>query len=249
MTVGDRKPRHPWQMHIVPLKFLFPALSGILASVAGAHPVPDVPVRASFEADGSAMIQVEVDLRCFSGDPLNEPSTLNWVLEEMTEAEREEQRAQARELIRRIVDFEFEPSGRFVPEFTFEFTAPGGGALSKIDDIVVLAGEWRTTMPTGVKGYRIHALPVGELSVVFQNELEGQPVKRRQVLFPGESSYLLELTGLAEEPPSPAGAVAGGVAIKAGAAAGRWTKLSIIAGSIVVAAAGLIWMVRRKAIG
>ena len=44
--------------------------------VALAHPVPDVPLRSFFDADGSAVIEIELDTRCFSDDPESEPYLL-----------------------------------------------------------------------------------------------------------------------------------------------------------------------------
>ena len=44
-----------------------------LAAIAFAHPIPDIPVRAFFQADGSALFQVEIDTRCFEADPVMAP--------------------------------------------------------------------------------------------------------------------------------------------------------------------------------
>ena len=44
-----------------------------LAPAAVAHPIPDVPLRSFFEADGSAVIKIELETRCFSQDPVGEP--------------------------------------------------------------------------------------------------------------------------------------------------------------------------------
>ncbi len=197
---------------------VFIALCGsfLLAGVARAHPVPDVPVRAAFEADGSAVIQVEIDPRSFSEDPLNEPYLQNWVLEEMTAAERAELTAQAAALIANTVEFQFEPLGQIVPKFTFAFTTHGGEPLKKIDDPVMLLGTWRTTLPEGLQGYRIRALPAGNLSVLFLNKIRGTQVKRMQVLFPGEDSYILDLTGLTASMPTDP--LPGSVGIESGAA-------------------------------
>jgi hypothetical protein len=183
-----------------------------------AHPIPDIPVRTSFEEGGRCRIQVEVDPRCFDADPNIAPSVLNEGLKEYTEAERQEWRTQARDYVRRAVSFHFEPLGQVTPEFAFDFTAQGGGPLEKPEDIVVITGTWETTVPSGLQGYRIRALPEGTLSVLFLNNLKGQQVERMQVLFPGETSFLLDLTGLTAT--MPAGPIKGAVGQKAGA--GDW---------------------------
>ena len=54
-----------------PLRAVLPVLALMLALAGGAlsHPVPDLPVRSRFHADGHAAIRVEVDPRCFEADP------------------------------------------------------------------------------------------------------------------------------------------------------------------------------------
>jgi hypothetical protein len=84
-----------------------------------------------------------------------------------------------------------------------------------MDDPVMITGEWRTRLPLGLEGYRIKALEAGALSVLFINHLDGRALERIAVLFPGETSFLLDLTGftaLAPGRPAPGsvGAAAGG---------------------------------------
>ncbi len=184
------------------------------AGFVWAHPVPDVPLLAFFEADGTCLIRAEVDPRCFAADPEKEPFLQHWVLQRMTEAEREELKAKARDRMARFVELRFEPLGKVQPEFTFRFTGHGDTQLAGNDDPVMVTGEWRTKVPAGIEGYRVTALPGGGLSVVVVNHLRGKPVERVHVLFPGETSYLLDLTGLtaslpAEPQPGAVGAVGG----------------------------------------
>lgn len=171
--------------------FVFALVSGV-----SGHPTPDIPVRAFFEEDGSARIQVEVDLRLFSENPEEELYLQSWTLEETSEDEKKELIAQAALYIQKAVEFRFEPKGSFKPEFKFTFTTLGGRAFKKIDDPLVLTGEWKTAVPEGVQGYRIKALPEGEFSVMFINTLKGEKVERFQALFPGEDSFVLDLTGI-----------------------------------------------------
>jgi hypothetical protein len=182
-----------------PPLFLLVCLLGPWLHLA-AHPIPDIPVRATFHEGGRATIQVEVDPRCFDADPNLAPSVLKEGLGEYTEAERQEWKTQARDYVRRAVSFHFEPLGQVTPEFTFDFTAQGGAPLEKPEDIVVITGTWETTVPAGIQGYSIRALPEGTLSVLFLNTLKDRQVERLQVLFPGETSFLLDLTGLAGTP-------------------------------------------------
>jgi len=183
----------------------FPGLALLFLCCAvdlSAHAVPDIPVQAFFEADGTCLIRVEVDPRCFATDPEKEPFLQNWVLERMTPAEKETLVAKARELVARSVELRFEPIGKVQPELAFRFTSHGDKPLQATADPVMVTGEWRTKIPAGLEGYRIKALPGEKLSVVMVNHLRGKPVERIHVLFPGETSYLLDLTGLTASVPT-----------------------------------------------
>ncbi len=170
----------------------------VLALVVGAsaHPTPDIPVRAFFEQGGSVRIQVEVDLRLFAEDPEKELYLQSWTLKKTSAEEKKELIAQAASYIKKAVEFRIEPSGSFEPEFGFTFTTLGGAALKNIDDPLVLTGEWEAKLPKGALGYRIKALPEGEFSVMFLNTLNGEKVERFQALFPGEESFVLDLSGV-----------------------------------------------------
>ena len=175
---------------------------GLAALTVRAHPVPDIPVRAWFEPGGGAVIRVEVDPRCFEEDPEKTPYFLNAVLTDMTPKARDGMKAQAREFIRKSVEFRFEPLGRSDPEFEFNFTTHAGAPLTKLDDPVMITGEWRTRLPQGLEGYRIKALSAGSLSVLFINHVGGKALERISVLFPGETSFLLDLTRLTANAPT-----------------------------------------------
>ena len=195
-----------------------------VGGTAEAHPIPDVPVRASFDTGGACTIQVEVDPRCFEADPNTATSVFRDQFEKSwTESKRAELKATAKAFIERSVEFFFDPLGHIVPEFDFVFSTHGGAPLTKEDDIVVLTGTWRTTVPGGMHSYHIRALETGKLSVLFLNNLRGKPVERMAVLFPGESSYLLDLSGLgADSLTSP---VNGAVGQKSGAG-GWWSTFT-----------------------
>lgn len=188
----------------------------LLTAQAAAHPIPDVPVRSSFEEGGACRIQVEVDPRCFDLDPEIAPYLLHSVLKTMPEAERAALLAQAGEFMKRSVDFRFEPSGALTPEFKFEFTTHNAQPLTKDEDPVVMTGNWSGTVPTGSKGYQIYARPEGKLSVLFLNHLRGKEVARTNVLFPTEKSFVLDLVGNSHElpPEKPAGTGTGTGAVE-----------------------------------
>ena len=205
-----------------------------------AHPIPDLPVRSSFQADGTCLIEVEVDPRCFEPDPNMAPSVLFGEFQQgVGEDRRASWKAQAKEFVARSVEFFFEPQGAFHPEFEFNFTGQEGAPLKNADDIVVLSGAWRTRLPEGMKGYRIRATEGGKLCVLFLNTLQGQAVRRIAVLFPGETSFLLDP---AAAPPGPADEEAAESA-PGGDASGWLGRFAIPAAA---AAAGAYWWIRRR---
>ena len=184
----------PKQAAIFSLLFLF------LTAILRAHPIPDVPVRTFFPGDGTARVTVEVDLRCFEEDPPTAPSVLKWAQDAMTAERRKELLQKADEFVKRCVEFTLEPVGRVQPEFQFTFTGHSGEPLKGTEDVVVLTGEWRTTLPAGMSGWRIRSTEKSKLSVVFQNIIRGTVHERLAVLFPGEKSFTLDLAGLATTP-------------------------------------------------
>ena len=168
-----------------------------LVPIALAHPIPDVPLRSFFEADGSAVIRIELDTRCFSQDPEAEPYLF---LEEyllLSEAERDRLRAQAQAYTDKVLQLSFEPGGAARPQWEFEFTTFRGRPLTRADDPVMLTGSWRLEDTSGLAGYQARSLPEAELSLLFLNYYQGEILRGIQVLFPDETSRVLDLSNLA----------------------------------------------------
>ena len=168
-----------------------------LGPTAVAHPIPDVPLRAFFEADGSAVIKIELDTRCFSQDPEAEPYLF---LEEyllLSVAERDRLRAQAQAYTEKVLQLSFEPAGAARPQWEFEFTTFRGQPLTRADDPVMMTGSWRLEDISNLTGYQARSLPEAELSLLFLNYYQGEILRGIQVLFPDETSRVLDLSNLA----------------------------------------------------
>jgi hypothetical protein len=162
-----------------------------------AHPPPDVPVRAFFAADGSAVVKIEIDPRCFTDDPATAPYLVKDEYQRLSASARDRLLGKARRYVRGVVELSFEPPGVAKPEWTFEFTTFRDSELTNPDDPVMLTGTWRPDL-AGRTEYRLRSLPRGKLSVLFLNYYQGQVLKGVQVLFPGEESEALDLTTLAD---------------------------------------------------
>jgi hydrogenase/urease accessory protein HupE len=173
-----------------------------------AHPVPDLPVRSHFAIGGDAEIRVEVDPRCFEADPEKINFYQKEVIEKLPVEEVKKMKARADAFVAERLRFFFDPVGELKPAFVWDFKQLGdGGVPFETDDKTLLKGDettlvgsWKTTVVQGMTGYRIEALPMTPgkmgipLNVVFLNFIGGRQVERYAVLYPGETSFTLDLT-------------------------------------------------------
>ena len=65
---------------------------------------------------------------------------------------------------------------------------------------MVVTCSWSGPQPTGLRNYGIHAFPERKMAVVFHHFYKGQALERFGILFPGESSYLLDIAALPTMP-------------------------------------------------
>lgn len=165
----------------------------LLALACQAHPLPEIPVDTDFDGKGGCTVRVEIDPRSFEVDPNSAPSLTNADLAFLNAARRDDLKKQAAAYIARMVKWEFDPTGAFEPQFTFEFTTHANAPLKNPEDVVVLTGTWAGKTPAGASGYSMSASKEGVLAVVIHHVARGMPVERFQVLFPGEKSYVLDL--------------------------------------------------------
>ncbi len=227
-----KHPRIPF-----PRRPFLPAVLGLAMLVpAAAHPVPDLPVRTHFEVGGEAEIRVEVDPRAFDADPEQLDYFQKETIENLPADEVAKMKKTADAFVAERLRFHFDPIGEVKPEFAWEFQKLGdGGKPFDTDDETllkgnetVLVGSWKTKIVQGMTGYRIEALALTPekmgipLDVWFYNFIGGEQVERYAVLYPGETSFTLDLVeqGIF----AAAGArTPGSVGVRAGA--GDWLAL------------------------
>ncbi|NBN94941.1 MAG: HupE/UreJ family protein [Verrucomicrobia bacterium] len=181
------------------------ALFGFFTLFSGllwAHSIPDVPVRGIFQTGGETEITIEINPRNWSESPKMAPSLEQKEFLTYTKAQREELLKQTRAWVATYLEFTLEPIGRIQPDFTYDFIAETGKPLLSMTDAVVARGRWKTKIPAGVTGWKVRSLPGHKVAVVFMNTINGQEHPRVPVLFPGESSFTLDLTGLAAAQPT-----------------------------------------------
>jgi hypothetical protein len=119
-----------------------------------------------------------------------------------TDAQREDLLKQTRAFVATYLEFTLEPIGRVQPDFTYDFVAETGKPLMKMDDAVVARGRWKTKIPAGVTGWKVRSLPGHKVATVFTNSVDGKEHPRFMVMFPGETSFTFDLTGLTAKPPT-----------------------------------------------
>ncbi|MEZ5386162.1 MAG: hypothetical protein R3F13_11670 [Prosthecobacter sp.] len=164
-----------------------------LAVPLSAHPLPDVAFRAHFEENGDWTLQVEIDPRSFEPDPNVAPYLTNADLGYTPQEQKEKLKTTADDYIHRVVKVVLDPAVEVKPDFGWDFTTMENAPLKEPEDPVMLTGTWRGKVPDGTTGYSIEALPEGTLSVLYHNTALGKKVERYQILFPGETSYVLDL--------------------------------------------------------
>ncbi len=162
-------------------------------SLAVAHPVPDIPVFSTFDKE-TVTIEVIIDPRSFNDDPEGEPYMPNSELGFKDAAEKQKLKDKGQDLIDCTVVFKFSPGKTLKPVFSFDFIGLDKTELKQDTDPVLLIGLATVEIPNGATSYQIIADESGALNVIFRNMLKGEEVDRYMVLFPGESSFKLDIT-------------------------------------------------------
>lgn len=174
-----------------------------VCQTAFGHPIPDIPVRATFGPDGRLTVLIEVDPRCFAADPLNEPYLENAVLQTYTEAQKAALFQKTKALIDESILLHFQPAREKEPEFEMRFTTmfnlplqwneekPEENSIECAETPVMVTASW-TTEASDLTSYQVEATKAGKFSVKILNYI-GKERQRMNVLFPGESSYVLDL--------------------------------------------------------
>jgi hypothetical protein len=171
---------------------LMSCLTVLLHGAALANPEPDIPVHCRFNKDGSCVVTVEVDPRCFTADPMHERYLMKVDLTYRSAKNLALLKKQAAAAVKDWVTFQGEPGLQLKPEFVLAFTGQGQAALVKADDPVVITATWTFHLPDGMAGLRIQAAKDGRYAIVVRQSFDGFEEKRRPVIFPGESGFLIK---------------------------------------------------------
>lgn len=158
------------------------------------HPIPDIPVIGDFDENGSSQITVEIDTRSFTEDPEEEPMLELEVFQKLTEQERNELLRLGKELVQNALLIRFDEKEWISPQFEFGFEKKIGGNEVDETDIFVIRGYLRKFLDFKTKSYQIRSKESAAYDLIFTNRLNSIPQKRVNVLFPGEDSFILDLS-------------------------------------------------------
>lgn len=184
---------------------LLPALVfALLCGLAHAHPLPEIPIHASFDGQGGLSLRTEVDPRCFEPDPNVAPSVTKADFALTPAAQQTQWKTQASEYMRKTVKFLLDGAPPLEPVFEWTFTTHENVPLKSDDDVVVLTGTASVKIPPAANGFSIEATKAGSLSVILRNVVRGTALERFQVLFPSETSYVLDFKTWQPRTPPPA---------------------------------------------
>ena len=166
------------------------------SSLLNGHPIPDIPVIGSFDQNGSSVITVEIDTRSFADDPEEVPM-LEWeAFNKLTEEEKENLLLRGKNMIQDTLLIRFNEKKWVLPSFDYNFEKKiGGNSVEEIDTFVI-RGYAHRKLDSDINSYQIRAKESAEYDVIFTNRLNGIAQKRVNVLFPGEDSFILDLTNL-----------------------------------------------------
>ncbi len=160
-----------------------------LTSFVLANPEPDIPVHCHFDQDGSCTIQIEVDPRCFTAEPMSERYVMKVDLTYRSPEALEDLKAKAREALLHWVQFQFDPPTKLTPEFNLAFTGQNQSPLVKADDPIVITATWKFQLPEGMKSLQVQATQDARYSMVVRYDIHGIEQKEFATLFPGEASF------------------------------------------------------------
>ena len=164
-----------------------------------AHPIPDIPVIGTFEREGKAVVLVEVDPRCFAEDPEEVDFLLKEAYDKLSDQEREKLKDQANTLMENTLRVRFGPEEWFFPDFRFDFLTKEHETIILEEDIVVLRGTYERTLSQDLRTYQIKALDSADYDLIFTNVVDGKPLRRVNVLWPGEESFALDLPSYSKD--------------------------------------------------
>ena len=112
---------------------------------------------------------------------------------------KEKPTGKAGEFVQKSLEVRINQSEWFLPPFSFEFEQKDAGELSEEDILVFVRGFSRLPSEPVIQNYQIRALEGAQYDLVFSNSISGVPQRRVNALWPGEESFVLDLSSLVSQ--------------------------------------------------
>ena len=213
---------------------LLPAL--LLTHGLWAHQVPNMTIEAEFAASGDYTLRINLDPRIFlSRQPTAlPPVTADWYLNQSA-TEKAQTHAQAADYLQSNLELHFGTQRTEVPGCDFVALDGATSEALKPDTAEThLLATARGRVPAGADSFLLDFGPEANVSLILLNSLDGQPERRPQVLFPGESSRAFPIPAARAEP---AAVAVQQLAVRRVIPIGGWL---VPAGPLLAGATGLI---------
>jgi len=176
------------------IKFLFSfLLISFLFCSLFSHPIPDIPVSGNFEDNNSASITVTLDTRVFADDPEQVPFLTLSQFNLLSLSQKNELLTQAKETTENSLLVRINQKDWFLPEFIYKFENKSAEQLSAEEAIVLIRGDAILPPWSSINSFQIRSREESPYDLVFTNKVNGKPLKRVNVLWPGEESFILNL--------------------------------------------------------
>ncbi len=159
-----------------------------------AHPIPDLPVMGDFNKDGKSSLTLSIDTRCFTDDPEEIPFLSESEFDAYSDEEKENLLIKARLFVKNSLLVKFNDGEWFLPEFKYDFEKRQVDEQSEDSTLVFIRGFHPVDDEFSIENYQIKAREEASYDLVFINSIDGKTQKRINVLWPGEESFILDLS-------------------------------------------------------
>lgn len=165
----------------------------VTASTALAHQVPNITAEALFRSDGGYTLKISLDPRVFLSDqPTSLPPVPAEWFTSQSETEVADTWAKAGGYLQRSFELRFGETTVPLPEPQFQpmdgaTNAPLTAQTAEVHILATLEGHV-PAVPGGGAGFVIRFGEKANTSLILLNSVDGEPERRPQVLFPGETS-------------------------------------------------------------
>lgn len=159
-----------------------------------AHPIPDLPVMGDFNKGGKSSLTLSIDTRCFTDDPEEIPFLSESEFDAYSDEEKENLLVKARLFVKNSLLVKFNDGEWFLPGFKYDFEKRQVDEQSEDSTLVFIRGFHPVDDEFSIQNYQIKAREEASYDLVFINSIDGKTQKRINVLWPGEESFILDLS-------------------------------------------------------